>query len=172
MSIRESARKLHESVNHRYGNEPYVYHLDMVRDVFVQFYDEAPVLPEKVNGYRDEIYLEACYFHDSIEDCRMTPNDLIKYGLLHYSVEIIFALTNEKGWSRAERANEKYYAGIRNKEGAGFVKMCDRIANVRYSKIVGSSMLDKYRKENDKFMEAVEAHRYPEMQKCLIKLFE
>lgn len=56
------------------------------------------------------------YFHDSIEDARLTYNDVKaianKYMTSeqsHYATEIVYALTNEKGRNRAERANEKYY---------------------------------------------------------------
>jgi hypothetical protein len=47
--------------------------------------------------------------------------------------EIVYALTNEKGRNRKERAGKRYYEGIRNTPYAPFVKMCDRMANIRYS---------------------------------------
>jgi hypothetical protein len=40
------------------------------------------------------------------------------------------------------------YEDIRNTPFATFVKLCDRIANVQYSKMTGSSMFEKYKKEN------------------------
>ena len=49
------------------------------------------------------------------------------------STEIAYALTNEKGRTRAERANEKYYEGIRSTKYAPMVKYADRIANLRFS---------------------------------------
>ena len=70
------------------------------------------------------------------------------------------------------RANDKYYNDICNTPGASFVKMCDRIANVRYSKLKGSSMFDKYKKENENFMKKVDADRFPRMKQCLIDLFK
>ncbi len=69
--------------------------------------------------------------------------------------DIIYALTNEKGRNRAERGNDKYYEGIRNTPGAIFVKLCDRIANVQYSKMTKSRMFEMYKKENPEFMSKV-----------------
>ena len=47
--------------------------------------------------------------------------------------EIAYALTNEKGRTRTDQANEKYYEGIRSTKYAPMVKYADRIANLRYS---------------------------------------
>ena len=68
-----------------------------------------------------------------------------------YIVDIIYAVTNEKGKNRNERANEKYYEGIRSTPGAVFVKLCDRIANVQYSKMMKSRMFEVYGKEQFEF---------------------
>ena len=65
--------------------------------------------------------------------------------------EIVYALTNEKGRTRKERANAKYYEGIRATPYATLVKVCDRIANVTNSRNKGSRMLDVYRKEYSDF---------------------
>jgi hypothetical protein len=80
------------------------------------------------------------YYHDSIEDARQSYNDILKVArsLLTeeqalMATEIVYALTNEKGRTRAERANDKYYAGIRQTPYAPFVKLCDRLANVSFS---------------------------------------
>ena len=81
-------------------------------------------------------------------------------------------MTDKKGKTREERAEDRYCEDIRNTPGASFVKMCDRIANVRYSKLIGSSMFDKYKKENENFMKKVDADRFPKMKQCLINLFK
>jgi hypothetical protein len=68
-------------------------------------------------------------------------NDVKKIGLklglteeqTFLAAEIVYALTNEKGRNRKERAGKRYYEGIRNTPYAPFVKMCDRVANIRYS---------------------------------------
>jgi len=46
---------------------------------------------------------------------------------------------------------------------AVFCKLCDRLANATYSKETGSSMLNKYRKEQPHFEEMVYDERYKDM---------
>jgi (p)ppGpp synthase/HD superfamily hydrolase len=116
----------------------------------------------------------ASFGHDLIEDTRVSYND-VKKVLGEDAADIIYALSNEKGKNRKERANDKYYTGIRNTPGAVFVKLCDRIANVQYSKMTGSSMFEKYKKENIDFMVGLGrrvGNAYEEMYQYLINLFE
>lgn len=153
----------HRSVNHTYGREPYEFHLQMTVDVFEKFAWEL----KDFNLYDD--VLLATWGHDLIEDTRNTYND-VKSELGEVSTEIIYALTNEKGRSRKERANKKYYEGIRNTNEATFVKLCDRIANVKHSINTNSTMLEVYRKENDAFVKAIRADEYPETLSYLISL--
>ena len=101
----------------------------------------------------------------------MTYND-IKKLIGEFSTEIVHAVTNEKGKTREERANKTYYLNIRKVPMASFVKMCDRIANVRYSKLIGSRMYEKYKRENEHFMVGVDADQFPKMKQCLIDLFK
>jgi len=120
--------------------------------------------------------LRAAWGHDLIEDTRVSYND-VKEQLGQEAADIIYAVTNEKGKNRKERANEKYYEGIRNTPGAVFVKLCDRIANVQYSKMTGSRMFEMYKKENDSFIVMMgiddnDTHPYDDMIDYLIGLFE
>jgi hypothetical protein len=96
----------------------------------------------------------AIWGHDLIEDTRVSYND-VKDHLGQEAADIIYAVSNEKGKNRKERANAKYYEGIWNTPGAVFVKLCDRIANVQYSKMTKSRMFEMYKKENDHFMHAI-----------------
>ena len=135
--IRLAAHRLHESVNQFYdGDKPYGYHLDMVaKEVYA--YGHLVLVGE------DELLplFMGAWFHDSIEDARVSYNDVkkiaLKLGLTEEQAfmasEIVYALTNEKGRNRKERAGKRYYEGIRNTPYAPFVKMCDRMANIRYS---------------------------------------
>lgn len=77
--------------------------------------------------------------------------------------EIVYALTNEKGRTRRERANDKYYEGIRNTRFATFCKLCDRIANLEYSLSKGSDIASMYSKENPHFIRAIYNEEYKEM---------
>jgi (p)ppGpp synthase/HD superfamily hydrolase len=112
----------------------------------------------------------ACYGHDLIEDTRVSYND-VKEALGEYAADIVYAVSNEKGKTRKERANEKYYEGIRNTSGATFVKLCDRIANVQYSKLTKSNMFEKYKTENQQFAKSLYNEDYQPMFDYLDKLF-
>jgi (p)ppGpp synthase/HD superfamily hydrolase len=181
--IRQAAHALHRSVNQTYGDElPYGYHLDMV-----------------VNGIRDFGHLVcACendvlplffggYYHDSIEDARMTYNDVMKIarGMLTeeqalMGTEIVYALTNDKGRTRAERAGEKYYQGIRQTLYAPFVKLCDRLANITYScageGLDNQRMKEVYKQEVPHFLSSINPHsddvRLLVPQEVVLKLAE
>ena len=134
--IRLTAWNLHESVGQTYDKTlPYGHHLSMVADAAVKYgyeviNDESDIIP----------VVFAAYFHDSIEDARLTYNDVVSVAERFMNpeqsviaAEIVYALTNDKGRTRKERAGEHYYAGIRETPYAPFVKLCDRLANMNYS---------------------------------------
>ena len=182
-NIRQSAHQLHQSVNQTYGdNLLYGYHLDMV-----------------VNGIRDFGYLVCAqeedilplffggYYHDSIEDARLTYNDVLKTARqmmteeqAYMATEIAYALTNDKGRTRAERAGEKYYQGIRETPYAPFVKLCDRLANITFScsGIYDDSlhMKEVYKGEMPHFLASINPHREDQRflvpQEVVLKLAE
>lgn len=158
----------HKNTNHMYDKYlPYEFHLRMTEGVGEQFkhllddtkeyYSDKPLEEFRDPRDHDTYYTErqaaliALPGHDLIEDCRITYNDC-KEHLGPEAADIIYAVSNEKGKNRAERANERYYNGIKETKGATFVKMCDRIANVQYSKMTQSRMFEMYKKENDSFI--------------------
>lgn len=160
--IRNDAHALHASVNHAYDRiRPYGFHLDMVVNWIRKYIgevceNEQDVLP---------IYF-AAFYHDSIEDARLTYNDVMKTARLLMdeeqallATEIVYALTNEKGRNRAERANEKYFEGIRETPYAPFVKLADRLANTSYAFSKGTAdslrMSKVYREELPGFLDAL-----------------
>lgn len=151
MSIVETAKaygtKVHADANHKYGDQPYTVHLSIVASYARGF---GYLLPENLRERAEA----AAWVHDAIEDARQTYNDVVQATSVEIA-EIAYALTNEKGKTRKERASKRYYDGIR-KAGpvAVFTKICDRLANVSYS--VHSphgkrSMKDVYRKEHAAF---------------------
>ena len=163
--VRDRAYMLHESVNQRYDKKhPYGFHLDMVADSVFKYghlvcQQEADILP----------LFFAAYYHDSIEDARMSYNDVTKAARLfmddnqaYMSAEMVYALTNEKGRTRAERAGERYYKGIRETPYAPFLKLADRLANTTYSFTHSNKenmhMKEVYREEMPHFLEAINAH--------------
>ncbi len=163
--IKQSAHQLHQSVNQTYGeNLPYGFHLDLVvksiRDYgHLVCVREEDVVPLIFGGY----------YHDSIEDARQSYNDVMAIARSFMTMEqalmateIAYALTNDKGRSRAERAGEAYYKGIRETPYAPFVKLCDRLANITYScsgdNADSRRMKGVYKSEMPHFLSAINPH--------------
>lgn len=135
----------HRKTNHFYDRYlPYEFHLRMVNNVYEDF---QHLLDTELNEYCGM----AVWAHDLIEDTRVSYND-VKNQLNEEVADIVYAVTNDKGKNRKERAGDRYYEGIRNTPGAVFVKLCDRIANVQYGKMTKSRMFEMYKKENSEFI--------------------
>ena len=156
---KEYATDRHDITAHQYDGKPYDIHLQMVVDTANRF---IHLIPEE----HREIVLAGCWVHDVIEDCRQTYND-VKAKTNEAVAELAYALTNEKGRNRKERANDKYYEGIKQTPFATFIKICDRIANYEYSKKQGSRMAQMYEKEANDFVAKLYDVRYAEMFHCL-----
>ena len=157
--IRKMAHELHQSVNQTYGDElPYGYHLDMV-----------------VNGIRDFGHLVLAKEEDLIP---LFFGGYFQQALM--ATEIAYALTNDKGRTRAERAGEKYYKGIRETPYAPFVKLCDRLANITYScsgvNADNLHMKEVYKGEVPHFLASINPHsddqRLLVPQEVVLKLAE
>lgn len=140
----DTAIVAHADTNHLYDGKPYCIHLQMVYSYGLKFSFLFQYEP-----YRSSV-LAACWTHDMIEDARWTYND-VRAAFGEEVAEITYACSNEKGKTRDERANDKYYAEIFNNDLAIFVKMCDRLANLSYGIQFGSGMLVKYLKEHEHF---------------------
>ena len=164
--IKNYAFDKHNSVNQLYDVHSYSVHLTMVRNVGVKF---IHLIPEEA---QDDV-LNACLCHDLIEDTHETYNN-VKDNTNERIADLVYALTNEKGKTRKERANDKYYNGIKELKYATFIKLADRIANVEYSKITGGKMYSMYKKELNSFVQSLITidTEYNEMFNYLISLFE
>ena len=135
------ATKSHDDVNHKYNDWPYTYHLEMVVEYAKKYIKYIP------NDMIENV-LSACWCHDVIEDTRKTYND-VKTVLNEKIADLVYALTNEKGRNRKEKANDKYYQGIIDEPYADFIKICDRMANIKASGKY--KMMSMYAKEHDHF---------------------
>jgi (p)ppGpp synthase/HD superfamily hydrolase len=158
-AARTYATRVHAETNHLYDGRPYAFHLAMVADRAAQFLhllDEADA----------PVALAGAWVHDTIEDARQTYND-VKKATNEAVAEVAFALTNEKGRTRKERANARYYEGIRASEVATFVKICDRLANASHSAATKSKMLDAYQRELADFRAALYTDRFAPMWDAL-----
>lgn len=165
--MRKRVADIHASVCQSYDNLPYSFHTNMVANLFMQhgWVCFVNMNMEDTNASMSENVLPSVFgalFHDTIEDCRLTYNDVRKIAKEFMSDEaatlaadIVYALTNEKGKTRDERANEKYYEGIRNTPFATCIKFCDRYANATYANAMGTSMAKKYRAEMRDFIKHI-----------------
>lgn len=160
LSIEEIAKdyaiRRHREVNHHYNAlYPYAFHLQMTVEIANKFIHLIPEedRPDVIGG---------CWVHDIIEDARETYNN-VKQVTNETIAEYAYALCNEKGKTRKERANEKYYQGIIRYKHALFIKLCDRIANVTFSLNERSSMINMYKKEYDDFHGSLYDGRFQEM---------
>lgn len=158
------AIEAHKAVNHLYDGKPYETHLTLA--VMAGLFFKHLLPHEDVDNV-----IAGIWEHDTIEDCNLTYND-VKNATNETVAELAYACTNEKGRNRAERANAKYYEGIRNTKHATFVKLCDRIANIQYSLSVNNRMIDVYKKEHKHFKEMLYTDEYKIMWDFIDELFE
>lgn len=158
------ACKMHTKVNQEYDKMPYRFHLRSVVSFAEKFIN---LIPKKD---RDTV-IAGCWAHDLIEDAQVSYND-VKKNTNEIVAEYAYALTNEKGRNRKERANDKYYNGIVEYKHASFIKLCDRIANVSYSKQHNEKMFKMYKKEYNNFKQKLHDGRWKEMWNYLEELFK
>ncbi len=155
---------LHDHVcNQKYGDGlPYSFHLRMVALQAEKFEEYIPI----DEPYRTAVWV-GIWGHDSIEDARLTYNDIKKmYG--KEAAEIIYLCTEWKGRNRDERKPKEFYLELLHNEDAVFVKLCDMIANIKFSLLTNSSMFQKYVKE---WTEKIEPILSPEMRPIFPDMF-
>lgn len=128
-----------------YNDEvPYTVHLDAAVTVLKRF------------GIHDPVMLCAGFLHDVIEDTGRSYGE-IKKRFGEAVAELVYAVTNELGRNRRERAY-KTYPKLRASCEARILKLADRIANVEYGAANEGGKNDMYRDEFDDFYKAVYPH--------------
>lgn len=138
-----------------YGDQPYVVHLDEVVGILIEF------------GHTDEDTLIAGYLHDAVEDTALTAA-MVETEFGFATAEAVRFCTDEKGPSRRERKAATYKRQRRAIDalwlGQGipeiilrgiWVKLADRLANLRKSTRDNKSLLSMYQKETESFREAL-----------------
>ncbi len=175
--LRQFIYSQHDVVcNQKYGdNLPYSFHLKSVEAQGEKFMylitQESVNNPENFRSRPStitEIVRLALSFHDSIEDSRLTYNDIneIVNEYLCNTIaseqvaNIVYCVTDEKGKNRKDRKNSKYYSELKENKYAVFVKLSDIAANTIYSKLIGSSMYKKYKNEFEGFKNKVYIEEY------------
>jgi (p)ppGpp synthase/HD superfamily hydrolase len=123
----------------RYGDQPYVAHLDAVADLLSPFGETAQVIG---------------YLHDVVEDTDV-PLSVLKERFGDRVAACVALVTDERGANRRERkakTNAKLSAVAGENSLALVTKAADRLANLRASARGGSdSKLGMYRGEHPAF---------------------
>ena len=88
------AAKAHEATCQRYDDAPYTLHLALVAHYAERYIQLIP------SQDREKV-LCAVWLHDTLEDCRLTYNDLKKVFGVEIT-EIVYAVTNLRGRTRED----------------------------------------------------------------------
>jgi len=144
----------HNATGCSYSGYPYSLHLDAVVNVGKQY---LHLIAE--NNRIDVMCALSC--HDLIEDARVSYRD-IKDMCGDLCANIVYNVTNELGRNRKERA-EKTYPKIASCHFSTFVKLCDRIANMKFSYFMNDEkgMFLKYKEEHSAFFKALHNPEHP-----------
>jgi (p)ppGpp synthase/HD superfamily hydrolase len=139
-----------QETNHKYDGREYIVHLALVRDVAERY---KHLIPE---DKREDLFC-ACWCHDLIEDNRLTYND-IKAVLGETVADYVYGVTDEKGKTRADRQNDKFYAELFANIYSAILKLFDREANIEYGRYYqndasNTKMIGGYRKSFPKMKE-------------------
>jgi (p)ppGpp synthase/HD superfamily hydrolase len=146
--VRAMALLLHG--NQKYGDKPYIAHLDNVEAIIREY------------GYGDSVSRQAALLHDVLEDTVTTTTSLYKFGVSSEVINIIQFCTDESGnnreirkaltykrWENQIRVNPPWLIkAIR-------VKLADRLANLRFSLLNSPSHLQLYHREEKIFKVAL-----------------
>ena len=160
---------LHDvEVNQKYNKTlPYSFHLELVYLQglkFIHLIPDVKLRPENSfsNDRLRDAVLIACIGHDSIEDARLTYNDIKElYGV--EVAEMIYLVTDNKGRNRLARKSDEYYQDLKSNPLAVFVKLCDLMANIKFGILTNSTMLSKYKSEYPNIREKLYSKEYDEM---------
>ena len=156
-SFHDWACEQHDQSGCEYSGYPYKLHLDAVLNVAKQYLYLIEDEGDKFN------VLVACSGHDLIEDTKVSYNTIAKHKLLpSYDengtkiADIIFNVTNELGRNRKERS-VKTYPKIASCRLSTFVKLCDRLSNLKFSYYVNDEkgMFELYKNEAPFFFKSL-----------------
>lgn len=123
-----------------YKSLPYTHHLADVEHQVLCY--------SALSGFPPKRMQVCAWLHDVLEDCNVQRIELEEeFG---YDIaRVVWAVTNEPGPNRATR-QLLTYPKTRSESAAVFLKLCDRLANVR-----AGGQLHRYRKEHAAFRAAL-----------------
>lgn len=116
-----------------YDNRPYIVHLDDVYQILLKY-------------TTDEDILNAAYLHDILEDTKVTKI-LIEKEFNKRVADIVFNVSGF-GSNRIEKQRD-IRNKIENDDDSIMLKMADRLANIRNSKVKKPSLFILYKKEHN-----------------------
>lgn len=152
MNMTEKAREFVISAHGRqkYGNRPYIYHLDMTWEIANEFNLSSDVQV-------------ACYLHDVLEDTDVKFEEI--WDEFGWEVaQLVFLVTDEWGRNRRER-KDKTIPKIRSNENAVQIKLCDRIANIKSCMLDGNkSLLKMYVDEDSHFQSVTDSEDFDDVR--------
>ena len=173
--IQEHAIKLHRECGSRLAGYDYALHLGAVVNVGRQY---LQLIPEP----QQFPVMCALSAHDLMEDCRIKYDKIAKLTSVSTSMwsitgidtaNYVYNVTNELGRDRNESA-QKTYPKIASCKYSTFVKLCDRITNLKFSYFMNDDR-DKfamYKAEHPGFFKALynEEHKFDAMWNEIQKL--
>lgn len=162
----EYAAYHHGRVNQLYDDYlPYTFHLNLAAKTASDFRGLVDVL-------EFDTVLASVYLHDILEDCHGLSYNNLKQEFGVEVAEIVYAVTNLKGRTRAERASPEYYEGIKAVPNAVFVKLADRIANATYGRYIAVTyrLFRMYQKEQAKFEKSLAGEQLDKLVPMLAHL--
>lgn len=121
----------------KYGNLPYMVHLAMTFEVYLEH-----TAPDDLNA----VIMKALWLHDVLEDTHCKPQFILDYFHDRRLLILIQAVTDKPGENRKAR-HRNTYPELAGDNWAVVVKLCDRIANVRHSIAEKSGFLKMYKRE-------------------------
>lgn len=121
--IKSLAFKIHNDSGCFYGNGSYSVHLEMVNEFFIKY--------QKYVEKEAQIVQRAIWFHDIKEDCGKSMH-YIQCILGIEAANIVSLVSNENGSNRKEKMLLTL-PKIASSYNSIFVKLCDRLANTKYS---------------------------------------
>lgn len=129
------AKQAHEG--QFYGKEDYYLHLESTWKISVDYDLRTPIQA-------------ACWLHDTLEDTKATYRQLLdEFGF--EVAELVYAVTDELGRNRRERKRKTYQKIFEYGKDAALLKLCDRVANIHYSKTQNKKLFLMYHQDHYEF---------------------
>lgn len=151
----------------KYGDQPYIYHLEQVIDRFRDFsycivggsdiihFSDSISYSNSEDSIMTGIIETAILSHDLLEDTNVTYDQLL--DLFGRNVaDLVHAVTDESGETRKERKAKTLPKTREYGYLAVAIKLCDRIANVENCSITeNDDLMEMYREEYDLFKQTL-----------------